>query len=222
MFTGIIRTIGIVKEMKNVTLCIAPKGLQLSQTKSRKKRLSLGRIHAGDSIAVNGVCLTVEELFSRPAKKLFSSSLMSSTLKTTTLGDLKKGDAVNLELPLRYGDRVDGHFVLGHVDGIGIITEIRSLYYRDRISVSRAITIRIPVALKKYCVAKDSIAFDGVSLTIVSVRGRDVLVSLTPYTLAHTRFANVLVGDRVNVEVDVLARYLQNKNIIRAKSRIIV
>lgn len=126
---------------------------------------------------------------------------MSSTIAATTLGELKKGDVVNLELPLRYSDRVDGHFVLGHIDGVGEVMALRTK------AKSREMRVRVPSGLKKYCVAKGSIALDGVSLTIVSVRGRDVLVSLTPYTLTHTRFANVRVGDRVNVEVDVLARY---------------
>ncbi|MDO8581699.1 MAG: riboflavin synthase [bacterium] len=197
MFTGIIRTIGIVKEIKNGVLQIIPK--------------SLLQLKLGDSVAVNGVCLTVEEVLSRSHQKLFSFSLMSSTLGATTLGILKQGDVVNLELPLRYGDRVDGHFVLGHVDGVG---EVVGVSKKQR---SKETTVRVPTNLKKFCVAKGSIALDGVSLTIMSVRGRDVLVSLTPYTLKNTRFANVRVEDRVNVEVDVLARYRQSKNIIRAK-----
>lgn len=183
MFTGIIRTTGVVKEMKSGTLRIEPEGLVRAQV--------------GGSVAVNGVCLTVE----KKGGKRLSFSLMPATLKVTTLGDLKKGDVVNLELPLKYGDRVDGHFVLGHVDGVGVV--VRVVKKRG----SKEVTVCVPSALKKYCVPKGSIALDGVSLTIVSVRGRDVLVSLTPYTFAHTRFANVHVGDRVNVEVDVLARY---------------
>ncbi len=199
MFTGIIWTTGIVKEVKNGALQIAPKGVL--------------RLRAGDSIAVNGVCLTVDTLSSRSGKKCFGFSLMSSTLTATTLGMLRVGDVVNLELPLRYGDRVDGHFVLGHVNGVGKITEVRPL------QSSTELAVRVPANLKKFCIAKGSIALDGVSLTIVSVRGRDVLVSLTPYTRTHTRFAKVRAGDRVNVEVDALARYLQSKNIVRAKSR---
>lgn len=187
MFTGIIRTIGIVKDLKGGTLRIAPKDLM--------------RLRAGDSVAVNGACLTVESLLSRSAQKWMGFSLMSSTLATTTLKTIKKGDVVNLELPLRYGDRVDGHFVLGHVDGVAEVTALRTK------AKSREMTVCVPTALKKYCVAKGSVALDGVSLTIVSVRGRNVLVSLTPYTLRNTRFANVRAGDRVNVEVDVLARY---------------
>lgn len=188
MFTGIIRTTGIVKEMKNGALQIVPKGLM--------------RVEKGDSVAVNGVCLTVD----KKAGKAFSFSLMSSTVKATTFGNLKRGDVVNLELPLQYGDRVDGHFVLGHVDGVGVIREVRPPLGGST-SKSREIRVRVPAVLKKYCASKGSIALDGVSLTIVSVRGRDVLVSLTPYTLKYTRFANVRMGDRVNVEIDVLARY---------------
>ncbi len=183
MFTGIIRTIGVVKEVKGGTLRIVPKGLV--------------RLRAGDSVAVNGVCLTV----GKKAGRTFGFSLMFSTLSATTSGDLKAGDVVNLELPLRYGDRVDGHFVLGHVDGVG---EVANVVKKGK---SCEVAVRVPASLKKYCVAKGSIALDGVSLTIVSVRGRDVLVSLTPYTLKNTRFANVRMGDRVNVEIDMLARY---------------
>lgn len=203
MFTGIIRITGIVKEAKSGALRIAPKGL----LRAPLETLSLtGRVRAGDSVAVNGVCLTVESFF----KKWISFSLMPATLKATTLRDLKKGDVVNLELPLRYGDRVGGHFVLGHVDGVGEIVEVR-LPNGSRTSRCREISVRVPSTLKKYCAPKGSIALDGVSLTIVSARGRNVLVSLTPYTLQHTRFANVRVGDRVNVEVDVLARYLKQR-----------
>lgn len=183
MFTGIIRTLGVIKELKGGILQIQPKGLM--------------RIKEGDSVAVNGACLTVD----KKAGKRLGFSLMSSTLKTTTLRSLKKGGVVNLELPLRYGDRVDGHFVLGHVDGVVKVVRV------TKKGKSRELTVRVPTVLRKYCVAKGSIALDGVSLTIVSVRGRDVFVSLTPYTLTHTRFATVCVGDKVNVEVDVLARY---------------
>ena len=183
MFTGIIRTIGIVKELKSGAVQIVPKGLL--------------RVTMGDSVAVNGVCLTIEQ----KKGKVLSFSLMSSTLRATNLGNLKKGHRVNLELPMRYGDRIHGHFVLGHVDGVG---EVVRILKKQR---SKEVTVRVPAALKTYCVPKGSITLDGVSLTIASVRNRTVLVSLTPYTLRHTRFANIHVGDKVNVEADLLVKY---------------
>lgn len=153
----------------------------------------------GDSVAVNGVCLTATQ----PDGTSFSADVMNETLARTALGELAPGDGVNLELPLAVGDRLDGHIVQGHVDGVGEVAETREAGF------SRAMRVTLPSGLARYVVEKGSITIDGVSLT-VSATGDDWLeVSLIPETRERTTLGKMAPGDHVNLEVDVLAKYVE-------------
>jgi riboflavin synthase len=153
----------------------------------------------GDSIAVNGVCLTAAAL----AEGTFTADVMHETLRRSSLAGLVAGDRVNLELPLRAADRLGGHFVQGHVDGLGTVEQVREDGF------ARVVAIGVPADLLRYVVEKGSIAIDGVSLTVAAV-GEDFLeVSLIPETLERTILGNAVPGQRVNLEVDVLAKYIE-------------
>ena len=153
----------------------------------------------GDSIAVNGVCLTVVDL--RPES--FTADVMRETLVRSSLGGLKPGSPVNLERAARLDSRLGGHLVQGHVDGTG---EVLAIDPSDSWTLMR---IRLPEALGRYVVEKGSITVDGVSLTVVSVDDDSFTVSLIPVTLAHTTLGRLSVGDRVNLEVDAIAKYVE-------------
>jgi riboflavin synthase len=153
----------------------------------------------GDSISVNGVCLTATEV----GDGGFAADVMNETLRRSSLADVAPGARVNLELPLRAADRLGGHFVQGHVDGVGGIWDMRDDGF------ARVITVGVPADLMRYVVEKGSIAIDGVSLT-VSALGDDWLqVSLIPETLERTILGDLAVGQPVNLEVDVLAKYIE-------------
>ena len=157
-------------------------------------------VRLGDSIAVNGACLTVEE--AQPPDT-FTVAVGRETLELTTIGLKRPGDRLHLERALRVGDRLDGHLVSGHVDGVGEVVEAR------RSQESVIVWVRVPDPLSRYVSVKGSICLDGVSLTVNEVRGSDLRVNLIPFTADHTSVAALRVGDRVNVEVDLLARYLE-------------
>jgi len=153
----------------------------------------------GDSIAVNGVCLTAVD----PDRAGFSADVMEETLRRSSLGPLSSGDAVNLELPLRAGDRLGGHVVQGHVDGLGTVESVREEGF------SRVLRIAAPAETLRYVVEKGSIAADGVSLTVSAVDDDAFEVSLIPETLERTTLGNAAPGRTVNLEVDVLAKYVE-------------
>ncbi|MBV8496892.1 MAG: riboflavin synthase [Gammaproteobacteria bacterium] len=190
MFTGIVQDVGRVLERESrggdLRLVIAP------------EQLDLAAVRRGDSLCVQGCCLTATEV----KRRSFAVDLSRETLATTTLGELAVGARVNLEPSLRAGDALGGHLVSGHIDGVGVVTAVRS----D--ARSRRLTISAPAALARYLAPKGSIAVDGVSLTINTVAGRRFGVNIIPHTLAHTTFGVLAVGARVNVEVDQLARYV--------------
>jgi riboflavin synthase len=191
MFTGIIEELGRVS-----TLEVKPTGARLVVECS-------GILHdaaLGASIAVNGTCLTAVEL----AADHFAADLAPETLKRTNLGALKAGSSVNLERPLRANARLDGHFVQGHVDGTGEITELRLLGEDNW-----WLTVQIPDALTRYVVEKGSIAIDGISLTVAEVSGDLVSFTIIPHTYSHTTLQGYQAGSRVNIEVDVLAKHLE-------------
>lgn len=192
MFTGIVKDVGTIERIEQ-----QPKGLRLL---IRPNALALDK-ELGASIAVNGVCLTVAA-----QDETFVFDVMSETLSKTTLGDLKKGDLVNLESSLKVGDELGGHFVYGHVDAVAMVEEVVS--QEDETLVS----IRVPVSLTQYIVLHGSIAFDGVSLTVARLENDLVTVSLVAHTLAHTTFDKLEKGSKVNVEVDMLAKYICNKS----------
>lgn len=161
--------------------------------------LDLSDMEIGDSIAVNGACLTIieKEMYS------FTADLSSETLKLTTFSDLEIGSSVNLEKAMQLSDRINGHMVSGHVDGIGVVIdktdEGRSIRYQ----------IKIPEALVRFVSKKGSIAVDGVSLTVNDVNADVFSVNIIPHTLEETIFSEYTVGTKVNIEVDLIARYLE-------------
>jgi riboflavin synthase len=153
----------------------------------------------GDSVLVNGVCLTATE----PGRREFGADLTEETLARSSLGALGTGDYVNLELPLRAADRLGGHIVQGHVDGLGTIAEVREA------GLSREVRIEAPAELLRYVVEKGSVAVDGVSLTVTRVDEGGFEVALIPETLERTNLTDALPGRRVNLEVDVIAKYVE-------------
>lgn len=191
MFTGIIQAVGTVAAQQ-------ASGGDL-RLRIRTDKLPLDDVAIGDSIATNGVCLTVTEL---PGDG-FWADVSLETLSLTTLGDLSRGSPVNLEKSLTPQSRLGGHIVSGHVDGLG---EIVSLAEDGR---SWRVVVRAPDELAKYIAHKGSICIDGTSLTVNSVNGADFDLNIIPQTMAETIFGNYRVGSRVNLEVDVIARYLE-------------
>jgi riboflavin synthase len=163
-------------------------------------------LEPGDSIAVNGVCLTALD----PTSDRFAADVMPETLRRSSLGPLGAGDEVNLELPLRASDRLGGHVVQGHVDGTGTVDEVREEGF------SRVVRIAAPSDLLRYVVEKGSIAVDGVSLTVSAVDEDGFEVSLIPETLERTTLGSAVPGRAVNLEVDLLAKYVEKS--IRAHS----
>jgi riboflavin synthase len=159
----------------------------------------VSELRAGDSIAVNGVCLSAAALDDGS----FAADAMNETLRRTSLGDLAPGAEVNLELPLRASDRLGGHVVQGHVDGVGSVVDAASDGF------ARRVRIEAPPDVMRYVIEKGSIAVDGVSLTVAELDDRSFTVSLIPETLQRTNLGRAESGDRVNLEVDVLAKYVE-------------
>jgi len=188
MFTGIVEATGRVAR-------VDPAGT------GRRLRIdtALGaELRAGESIAVNGVCLTVVACDATG----FAADISPETVRVTTLGDRAPGEPVNLERPLRADARLGGHFVLGHVDGVGRVAALRpdgEGYWLE---------VDVPEPLEPYMISKGSIAVDGISLTIASLDTGRVGVAIVPFTLAHTTLGSARVGDRVNLEADVLGKYV--------------
>jgi riboflavin synthase len=192
MFTGLIAEIGKVESVD-----VGEGGARLRVATALADELS-----EGDSVAVSGACLTAAAV----TKKAFEADVMSQTLSLTTLGDLQAGDAVNLELPLRASDRLGGHIVQGHVDGVGAVAS------SEEDGIARRLRIDAPAELAPLIAAQGSIAVDGVSLTVSEVGGGQFEVSLIPETLERTTLGGLKAGDRVNLECDVVARYVQRLN----------
>ena len=158
-----------------------------------------GELALGDSVAVNGVCLTAVSIDGGT----FAADVMNETLSRSSLGDAGVGREVNLELPLRASDRLGGHVVQGHVDGLGTVSEVTDDGFARRIQVSA------PPDVLRYIVEKGSIAVDGVSLTVAGMDNESFTVSLIPETLQRTNLGQATPGTRVNLEVDVLAKYVE-------------
>ncbi len=161
--------------------------------------LDLSHTHIGDSIAVAGVCLTVVELQPRS----FRADVARATLAVTTIDEWQAGRRVNLEPALRAGDALGGHLVAGHVDDVGAVIA------RHEDARSRWLRVRVPDGLKRYIARKGSIALDGVSLTVNRVEDAELELNLVPHTLAVTTLGELSAGDRVNIEVDLIARYIE-------------
>lgn len=191
MFTGIIQSIGSIAR-------IEPRGGDCRLTVTTGA-LPIADAARGDSIAVMGVCLTAVELGSQS----FAADVSRETLSRTVLGELRPGSPVNLELALTPNSRLGGHIVSGHVDGIGRVIERRPDGRSERF------TLEAPAGLAKYIAEKGSICVDGVSLTVNSVDGARFCLNIVPHTLAQTTLDGYRPGRRVNLEVDLLARYLE-------------
>lgn len=188
MFTGIVTDVGRVAS-------VAERG-------DRRFVVATGfdteTIDLGASIACSGCCLTVVE--KRPGG--FAVDASSETLSVTTLGDWREGTEVNLERALRLGDELGGHLVSGHIDGVGLVVSIREE------GASHRIVFEAPAELARYIASKGSIAVDGVSLTVNEVDGRRFGANIIPHTWMHTTFCRLAAGSRVNLEIDLLARYV--------------
>ena len=189
MFTGIVIETGKVRragERKGIL------NLEIEAALARE-------LDTGDSVSVNGVCLTA----TATGRRRFSAEVMSETLARSTLGRLKRGATVNLELPARLADRLGGHLVQGHVDGLAEVVRV------EEDEAALRVWFRAADELLRYMVPKGSIALDGVSLTLVDVGSTTFQVALIPHTLAATTLGRLEVGVRVNVEVDVIAKYVE-------------
>lgn len=190
MFTGIVEEVGTVREIR--------KGQTSSFIEIQAKTV-LSDVHLGDSIAVNGVCLTVTE-FSADS---FRADVMNETLNRSSLGSLRSGSHVNLERSMPANGRFGGHIVSGHIDGTGVITDIR----RDGISVWY--TIGTTAAVMRYIVEKGSVAIDGISLTVAKVTDSSFSVSIIPHTAEQTVLSYKKTGDTVNLENDIIGKYVE-------------
>jgi riboflavin synthase len=189
VFTGLVEDLGRIEELER-----GDRGARITISASLAAEL-----RDGDSVAVSGVCLTATAVHDHS----FLADVMNETLDRTTLGALRNGDRVNLELPLRAADRLGGHVVQGHVDAVGTVEEV----VED--GIARRVAIGASPELLRYVVEKGSIAVDGVSLTVIEVGERSFTVSLIPETLERTTLGAVESGRRVNLEVDLLAKYLE-------------
>ena len=191
MFTGIIEALGTVIEVE-------PKGGDVRLTID-SGTMDISDVSLGDSIAVNGVCLTVVELNA----SRFAADVSGETLSLTSIGDLTAGSAVNLERAMLSGSRFGGHMVSGHVDGLAEVVS------RTSDARSERFRIRAPRALARYIAHKGSVTIDGTSLTVNTVDGCEFELNIIPHTLEMTIIGNYQPGTRVNIEVDIIARYLE-------------
>ena len=189
MFTGLVQDRGRIEAVDTTA-----DGVRL-----RVRTALASELREGDSVAVEGVCLTATAV--DPAG--FDADVMTETLRRSTLGDLRAGSSANLELPVRAGDRLGGHVVQGHVDGIGEIGDVTQEGF------SRRLFVLAPAELLRYVVEKGSIAVAGVSLTVAEVSDEGFAVALIPETLERTTLGDLEGGERVNLEVDVLAKHVE-------------
>jgi riboflavin synthase len=187
MFSGIVAEVGTIDEVGDGVLRV-------------RAGAAISRAVVGGSIAVNGVCLTAASI----DDGAFTADVMPETFRRTALGRLAAGSLVNLEPALAFGDEVGGHLVQGHVDGTGRVVEVREE------GNARWVSIQVPDEVRPYCVVKGSIAIDGASLTLAEVSGDRIAVSLIPHTLENTIASAYEVGSEVNLEADILAKYVAN------------
>jgi len=191
MFSGIIQATGKIKKRTRKTDII---NFEIECPKLTDD------IKIGDSIAVNGVCLTVE----KKERKSFFVSITKQTEKETNLGIVKTGDIVNLETPLKIGDKISGHFLTGHID---FKTKVVSF---SKFSQTGKIVLSIPENYRKYFVKRGSIGVDGISLTIAEIKGNRVEIYIIPFTIENTNLKYRKTGDIVNIEIDIMAKYIEN------------
>lgn len=188
MFTGIVEAVGTLAEVKGTG----------GGFRVRIETALAAGLTMGDSLAVNGVCLTVILVDGDHVH----ADVGPETVRVTTFGALQRGQEVNLERPMRGDGRLDGHFVLGHVDGVGIVEEIRAE------GESRWLTVAFPPALAPYFIRKGSVALDGISLTVAGLGERQFDVMVVPFTWRHTTLQRARKGDKVNLECDMIGKYV--------------
>ena len=192
MFTGIIEGLGNIIRFDKKT----------SNRSAAKMKINLGKIakglKVGDSVAINGVCLTAINI----SKGIAEFEMVGETIEKTNLGSLEGGDRVNVERSLKVGERLEGHFVLGHVDGVGTISKLEKQTNQVKI------WIKIPKELSKYIIKKGSVTVEGISLTVVDVLKDQFSVSIIPHTMKITNLNYKKVGDKVNIETDILGKYI--------------
>jgi riboflavin synthase len=196
-----VEELGVIQGITN-----GPKSSKLSI----KAKIVLKGLKLGDSIAVNGVCLTIVNF----TPHFFEAQVMAETLYKTNLKNLKAGDQVNLERAMALGDRIGGHLVSGHVDGVGKIIEKKTH------DIAQVFKIQGPVEIIKYLVPKGSIAIDGISLTIVDVNEEEFTVSVIPHTRGLTTLGFKEVGEMVNLEIDMIAKYVERFLNIKGKTKV--
>jgi len=189
LFTGLVQDLGTISRAEG-----SPDGVRLTVDSELA-----GELSEGDSVAVNGVCLTAIAT----GDGSFTAEVMNETLARSSLRDAQAGTEVNLELPLRASDRLGGHVVQGHVDGVGTVADITDDGF------ARRVVVKAPEDVMRYVVGKGSVAVDGVSLTIAALDDSSFTVSLIPETLERTNLGRARAGTRVNLEVDVLAKYIE-------------
>ena len=192
MFTGIIEEVGRVA-------AITIRGEQRRITVSCSKILP--ELKVGDSVSVSGVCLTAVEI----AADSFSADLAQETWRRTSFARLRKGALVNLELPMRASGRFDGHVVQGHVDGVGTVISFAPIADGN----DYVLVINVPSELTRYIVSKGSLAIEGISLTVAAIEGTEVRMAIIPHTAEMTNLRSLEAGDPVNLEVDVVAKYVE-------------
>lgn len=194
MFTGLILETGVVEEVRPAT---AGAGTRIVVRTTRVA----SELKTGDSVAVSGVCLTAVEILGAR----FAADLARETLERTSLGGLRAGSIVNLELPARADDRMGGHVVQGHVDGVGKLITLE----RMKGGEDWRLAIEIPAALQKYVVPQGSITVEGISLTVAAIDGNRVEIAIIPHTYRATNLPTLAAGASLNIEADVLAKYAE-------------
>jgi len=201
MFTGIIKAVGKVSSLEATSPTSYT--MKISQPFGSEDPLELG-----ESVANNGVCLTVTQI----TDSMMTFDLSPETIRCTALSRLKAGSLVNLERSLRMGDRLSGHWVQGHVDGVAQVIQIEKIeaglkpedaYYNIGVELNEP-------ELRKYCVKKGSISLDGISLTIHEIKGNQLYFQIIPHTWSHTALPDIKLGELMNIEVDILAKYAEN------------
>ncbi len=192
MFTGIIEGVGKVEKITQNTKNRSAFQMTVDLGKNAKG------LKVGQSVALNGVCLSATKI----SKNKCDFQMIDETIKKTDLGNLVQGSKVNIERSLKVGDRMEGHFVLGHVDGVALIKKI------EKKPKEIKVCFEVPKKLAKFVVKKGSIAIDGISLTVVDVTKNKASVCLIPHTMKVTNFHSKKVGDKINIETDILGKYI--------------
>lgn len=201
MFTGLIETTGTIRSLET----------RRGGTRVRVAcpESMIGRLHTGDSVAVSGVCLTALDI--NPDSYTFDADLAVETVARTNLSQLHPGSIVNLELPTPAGTPLGGHVVQGHVDGVGVVQALDPLRSGNPTSTDWWLRLTIPEACRRYVVEKGSIAVEGISLTVARAEGAEISIAIIPHTYAVTNLHTLMPGSPVNIEVDVMAKYAEQR-----------